>query len=441
MMKRIVLTLSLASMAFCLQAQNPEKTVELYGETMSNWCETGNIDYRERLGNIVGGEKATIKCLVDDKIMDWIAANDSNNLIPKSGTREVNSYFDGFEEKLVGNATFKLSNCKWDKTFTVPNALGESKDEAPLFFVTADISTNGALNISDNDRFFVRGGLITKIMSTNDENSIERALQFFNKHKNKEAFRLFRKIAYADPNNQDAQYYLATMEILKRGTAGLDKKVRDRECFYWIMRGKEKGNSKMEDLYYRYLDKRAQCSFRLYFYDMLGDMQVSTNGLISFKGQNGKWGYKDEDGTVKIEPMYDKVFPFNIAGMACVQKGQKYYFVNKDNEKQCPGFDFLLYYSFNDCYYGENNGMLEVYNSNWELLKTYNGYYLSNAAKYPLKDFLTVINSRGKTVLMDKEGNLGNEELNSKFDVNVMNVKLSNGKTYDFAEWSDLFMP
>ena len=441
MMRKSILT-GLCALSFCsMFAQAPEKTVEAFGDAMKDWCKTGDIDYRIKLNQLVGGENGTKKCLVDDKIMDWIAANDDKGLIPMTGTRELASYLNGFEEKLVSNTTFRMSNFKWDKTFTVPDALGGSRDDSPLYFVTADIATNGALNISDNDRFFVRGGLITKIMSTGGDNSIEKALQLFNKRKNEEAFKLFRKIAYADPNNQDAQYYLATMEILKRGTSGLNKNIRDTEACYWILRGKEKGNADMEQLYMRYMDKKAPCYYRLNFYDMLGDMQIPSNGLIPFKGKSGKWGYKNEDGNVVIDEMYDKAFPFNTASLACVQKGNKYFYINKDNEKQCPGFDFLLFYSFNGRFYGENDGALEVYNSNWELLKTYENYHLINAAKYPLKDYLMVTNSRGKVVLFDKDGNLGNDELTQKFDVKVQSIKLSNGESYDFAEWPDIVMP
>ena len=43
--------------------------------------------------------------------------------------------------------------------------------------------------------------------------------------------------------------------------------------------------------------------------------------------------------------------------------------------------------------------------------------------------------------MIDREGNLGNEEMAQKFDVNVQNIKMSNGNSYDFAEWTDMFMP
>lgn len=439
--KMMMATFLMLIVAMNITAQAPEKAVEAFGDAMREWCKTGDIDYRIKLNQLVGGENGTKKCLVDDKIMNWIAANDSKGLIPKTGTRELASYLNGFEEKLVSNTTFKMSNYKWDKNFTVPDALGEGKNDSPLYFVTADISTNGALNILDNDRFFVRGGLITKIMSTSDDNSIEKALQLFNKRKNNEAFKLFRKIAYSDPNNQDAQYYLATMEILKRGTSGLNRIIRDTEACYWILRGREKGNADMEQLYLRYMDKKAPCYYRLNFYKMLGDLQVPSNGLIPFKGKGGKWGYKNEDGNVVIEDIYDKAFPFNTASLACVQKGNKYFYINKYNEKQCPGFDFLLFYSFNGRFYGENDGVLEVYNSNWELLKTYKNYNLIYAARYPLKDYLLVTNSRGKVVMIDREGNIGNEEFSQKFDVKVRNIIMPNGESYDFAEWTDIIMP
>lgn len=439
MKKKTFLVAALACIAALAPAQEPEKTVETFGDAMKNWCKTGDIEYRIQLGQVLGGENGTRKCLVDDKIMDWIAANDAQGLTPKSGTREINSYLNGFEEQLVGNATFKMSNCKWDKKFTVPDALGNSKD-APLMFVTADISTSGVLKLVDNDRFFVRGGVITKIMTTSEENSFERALQLYNKHKYPEAFRLFRYIAYNDSNDVDAQYYLATLEILKKGTKGLDKRVRDAECFYWIMRGVEKGNTDMINLYARYLDKKAQCNFRLHFYDMLGDMQLPTGGLVAFRDDD-RWGYRDEQGNAKITAEYEKAFPFNSAGLACVKKDGKYFFVDKANQKKGPDFDFLLYYAFNGSYYGERGGNIEVYDHNWRRTHIYKGFRLATAARYPLKDCLLLTNSNGRLKVLERSGRLLPEEMSTDVDVEVMHVRLSDGSTYAFAEWPDLMMP
>lgn len=439
-MKRIyVLSVLIAFAVNTSFGQAPERAVELFGSTIEDWCRSGDIDYRIKLDRLVGGQDDKKKCLVDDKIMDWISVNDNKGLIPQSGTREIDSYLNGFEEKLVNNIAFKMSNYKWDKDFTVPDAL--RGDDRPLYFVTADINTNGAINITDNDRFFIRGNVITKIMSTQGENSIEKALQLYNRHQNEEAFKLFRRIAYADPNNLEAQYYLATMEILKKGTKGLNKNIRDSEACYWILRGKEKGHSDMTQLYLRYMDKSAPCYYRQNFYDMIGDLQVPSNGLIPFKGKSGMWGYRNEDGVVVIGEMYNKAFPFNTDSYACVQKGKNYYYINDKNERQSPLFDYLLFYVFNNCYYGENGGNIEVYDSNWELLKTYEDYHLINAARYPLKEYLLFTNSKGKIVLYNQFGNLGSEELQPKFEVKAQHVKLSNNISYELAEWPDIVMP
>jgi histidyl-tRNA synthetase len=45
---------------------------------------------------------------------------------------------------------------------------------------------------------------------------------------------MFRKLAYADFGNFDAQYYMVVMEIKKQGCSFLDKKVRDKEVTWFI---------------------------------------------------------------------------------------------------------------------------------------------------------------------------------------------------------------
>ena len=66
MMKKILMAAVFAMSASSLLAQAPERTVEAFGDAMKDWCKTGDIDYRIKLNQLVGGENGTKKCLVDD---------------------------------------------------------------------------------------------------------------------------------------------------------------------------------------------------------------------------------------------------------------------------------------------------------------------------------------------------------------------------------------
>ena len=50
---------------------------------------------------------------------------------------------------------------------------------------------------------------------------------------------------------------------------------------------------------------------------------VSFSQLVSFKNEQGKYGFKSTDGTIKVQPMYDVVYTVFGSGRLCVNKGFK----------------------------------------------------------------------------------------------------------------------
>lgn len=60
--------------------------------------------------------------------------------------------------------------------------------------------------------------------------------------------------------------------------------------------------------------------------------EAYTKNTLFAKQDNGKWGFADSMGTMKIEAKYDKVTEFNVYGFAGVKKDGKWGVVNKSGE-------------------------------------------------------------------------------------------------------------
>lgn len=58
------------------------------------------------------------------------------------------------------------------------------------------------------------------------------------------------------------------------------------------------------------------------------DMDFYFGDLIAFKDGNGKWGFVDKDGNIKIEAQFDEAKSFS-GGLAAVKKDEKWGFINK----------------------------------------------------------------------------------------------------------------
>lgn len=189
---------------------------------MQQWCNTDEIEYHEQAMKLASGK---IKCLVDDKITQDAVANDQSQLLT-NGTQEIISYLNIFQDAIMQGQKYEMSNVKARPDFVEPTAF---KNETPPNFVSADLALSGKLVYNLTDIFYVREGKITKIIDYSSDNSLGKALELYSNRKYDEAFKMFRKLAYADYGNFDAQYYMVVMEIKKQGCGFLDKKFETRK--------------------------------------------------------------------------------------------------------------------------------------------------------------------------------------------------------------------
>jgi hypothetical protein len=318
-----------------------EKLVNDYGNYMSSWCSTKNDTYRIKLDELVHGDMG---CRVDDGIMRIFAKQDKTGLLSK-GLTFVDNYLNGFTHAIEDHLIYVHGNPMWQQNLQEPTAFTD-KSEVPLFLVSMDIQTSGVINYKGTDLFFCRGGQITKIEDFNNKNSLSNAIALYSDHKYDEAFDLFRKIAYANPNNYDAQYYTAVMEIKKQGCGKLDAKVRDMEAAWWITRGvvsnsfnQEWSKEKMSKIYVRFDIKEDPLPYNTHgqdFYIMsLISKRLVTEGLMVYK-KKGLYGFMNESGKIVVPCKYSLVYPFDKDGLALVVNNEKIGYINNIGEEIIP---------------------------------------------------------------------------------------------------------
>ena len=64
----------------------------------------------------------------------------------------------------------------------------------------------------------------------------------------------------------------------------------------------------------------------------ISNIDVYTNNKVYSKELDGKWGFVDKDGNVKINYVYDRVTEFNQYGFAGIQKDGKWGVINSDGQ-------------------------------------------------------------------------------------------------------------
>lgn len=133
-------------------AVNATDIVRNFGLTMSTWCKTDDILYRETLEKMCSGLKS---CRVEDKILaDYLFLKGQ----PDHETFCLDSYLNMFETIINDDVTYELEKIKLEAEDRFP-------DGKSLSFVTADVKVAGKMNYSVRNLFLVRGDKISGIYS------------------------------------------------------------------------------------------------------------------------------------------------------------------------------------------------------------------------------------------------------------------------------------
>ena len=139
-----------------LPLSQAEKIVRRFGNLISLWCETGDLDYKKKAINECNGKKGK-KCFVKDDLM--IAFATVSNLSNDS-LYSLNSYVNSIMFLLKrGNISFKLSDIK------------EIDTTEDFYIISCNISILGDVELKSRDKILVSksNNKITLITSLADK--------------------------------------------------------------------------------------------------------------------------------------------------------------------------------------------------------------------------------------------------------------------------------
>lgn len=321
MKRTIFISVFVGLLAFDAVAQQPVGVVEKFGFAMQQWCNTDDIEYHEKIVALTKGE---VNCRVDDKISQDAVKNDPSGYLSE-GTQMIESYLNIFQKAIMQGQKYEMSNILLRPDFVEPTAF---KNETPPSFVSADLALSGKLVYNVTDIFYVRDGKITKIIDYSSDNSLGKALELYSNRNYDEAFKMFRKLAYADFGNFDAQYYMVVMEIKKQGCAYMDKKFRDKEIAWFVLKNYMARDLMMSKLLMKFpmderkLDYSHFPSIRNW---MIRCKQPAQPGLMmSFDSKTMSCGFISEKGTLVIPyGKYSVAYPFHEGRSLVVSKVTK----------------------------------------------------------------------------------------------------------------------
>lgn len=309
---------------------DPVSVVKDFGDNMHLWCETQDIDYQSHIIEDVFKQSADEKdrVRIEDKIMTWLIENvESDVKLSSDDDKMITTYFNKFEVLMDDNSiNYTVSDYKIDPNFSVPDIAFASTKQEPLTFVSAVVNISTPMNIKETDMFFVRGGRITKIFGISERGTIGDALFLYSQKKYKEAFQLLRRLAYADYDNIEAQYYLSVMEIERRGCKDMSKKLLDQEASWFIWKcynaGKKNDASAIIDRYSVWTHDMTYRGLKGQPMFLSVQRPCSQGRIITQDAKTELYGYADETGKSIIPNQYSFAFAYGTNGLACVRNEQ-----------------------------------------------------------------------------------------------------------------------
>ncbi len=127
-------------------------------------------------------------------------------------------------------------------------------------------------------------------------------------------------ILQMEKNKNIALYNLNMKEIVSMDNA-IVKEVKDEKAYILLY----------SDTDFKYLDKKG---------NILTSQNLFENNSLFAKNINGKWGFVDKDGNLKVQNDYELVTDFNKYGFAGIKKDGKWGSINQNGEVvQEPTYD------------------------------------------------------------------------------------------------------
>ena len=165
------------------------------------------------------------------------------------------------------------------------------------------------------------------------------AASYYDQKKYEDAFRIYRKLAYADFDNRNAQYYLVLMEHRKLGCKWMDDYVRKAEMAWLIEKNAGDIGSSSEMFAFSVnirLEGVKSDPQKLNmpgteidaFSTMARSLKPFSKGLMVAKNKNNQYGFLNEFGKIVIPYQYNMACSFDESGVALVSLNGLMGFIN-----------------------------------------------------------------------------------------------------------------
>lgn len=314
-MKRLGLLVMTLLTTLCCYAQ--ADIVKSFYNNVGKYCSGNEASAIDEAGKLVYA-----KCKFDDAITDKLG----------QGVGNMDHWMRYFIDR---KRTLKFALNSVDYLYDEPSVTKPGKWYKAVYTITEAGKTmqfEDCVRVNDNKIYYVN----------KSGSELQEALQLYKDKKYDDAFRLFRKLAYSEFDQTDAQYYESVMVVKNQGGKFLSKETRLKEATWWCYKGVASNHSalsKMAETFFidgRHLPDpykglaKFNYNFNLWGYNKWDYVLLSppySHGLM-ISVQNGKYGYCDESGALVIPYKFSYAENFSSNGLALVKVKDKYGFID-----------------------------------------------------------------------------------------------------------------
>lgn len=280
--------------------------------------------------------------------------------------------------------------------------------------------------------------------------SLQAAL-YYDQKKYDEAFKIYRKLAYDDIGNRDAQYNLVLMEHRKQGCKWLGDDVRKAEMAWFLEKNKgDSGelllftiNSRLEGVKVNpaKMNMPGTEIAPAVFSTMAWTLKPFSKGLMVVKNKENKYGFANERGEIVIPYQYNLACSFDGSGLALVSKNGLMGYINTQGTIVIPCQYKMAQAGFPKgrafCLKEDKTYLIDTKGTIVKIINTpYRG--MLNSVKTEKYAFLE--RKDGKWDVYDYDGNLRHADCTScNLDYQNMQLSVYSPKDkvtiYDFYNW------
>ena len=351
--------------------------------------------------------------------------------------RDLPSYFC-----FVVDKTYTWDNRRSSRNIT--DTIWVKRDGKCISGVRNEFGGSGMVHFDPSD---------TEISYSEADLSLQAAL-YYDQKKYDEAFKIYRKLAYDDIGNRDAQYNLVLMEHRKQGCKWMGDDVRKAEMAWFVEKNKG-GDWNSEELLLFTINSKLEgvkvnpTKMNMpgteispaVFSTMAWTLKPFSKGLMVVKNKKNKYGFANERGEIVIPYQYDLACSFDESGLALVSKNGLMGYINPQGAIVIPCQYKLVQAGFPKgrafCLKEDKTYLIDTKGSIVKIInKPYRG--MLNSVKTENVAFLE--REDGKWDIYDYDGNLRYSDCTScNLDYLHMHLSVYSPKDkktiYDFYNW------